>query len=215
MQHIRIDIVSDIACPWCAIGYARLEQALQQLDGELQAEIQWHAFELNPDPSAPRLPILEALSRKHGRSPAEMEAAQRNMMDIASGLGLDFSRMQERFTANTFDAHRLVKWAAGYGRASEMKLACFDAYFGRAADVSDHLVLLDCVAAAGLDVEEARGVLASGAESETVRQDEARYREAGISAVPAFILNQRYLISGAQEPQTLVDALRQVAAEAG
>jgi predicted DsbA family dithiol-disulfide isomerase len=215
MQHIRIDIVSDIACPWCAIGYARLEQALQQLDGELQAEIQWHAFELNPDPSAPRLPILEALSRKYGRSPAEMEAAQRNMMDIASGLGLDFSRMQERFTANTFDAHRLVKWAAGYGRASEMKLACFDAYFGRAADVSDHLVLLDCVAAAGLDVEEARGVLASGAESETVRQDEARYREAGISAVPAFILNQRYLISGAQEPQTLVDALRQVAGEAG
>lgn len=215
MQHIRIDIVSDIACPWCTIGYARLEQALQQLDGELQAEIQWHAFELNPDPSAPRLPILEALSRKYGRSPAEMEAAQRNMMDIASGLGLDFSRMQERFTANTFDAHRLVKWAAGYGRASEMKLACFDAYFGRAADVSDHLVLLDCVAAAGLDVEEARGVLASGAESETVRQDEARYREAGISAVPAFILNQRYLISGAQEPQTLVDALRQVAGEAG
>lgn len=215
MQHIRIDIVSDIACPWCAIGYARLEQALQQLEGELKVDVQWHAFELNPDPSAPKLPILEALSRKYGRSPEEMEAAQRNMMEIAEGLGLDFSRMQERYTANTFDAHRLVKWAAIQGRATAMKMACFDAYFGKAADVSDAAVLLDCVAAAGLDVEQARRVLASDAHADEVRSDQARYQQAGVSAVPAFILAQRYLISGAQEPATLVDALRQVAAEAG
>jgi predicted DsbA family dithiol-disulfide isomerase len=214
MQTLRVDIVSDIACPWCAIGFARLEKALQQLAGELAVEVRWHAFELNPDPSAPRLPILEALSRKYGRSPAEMEAAQRNMMDIASGLGLDFSRMQERFTANTFDAHRLVKWAAEQDRATEMKMACFDAYFGRAADVSDPDVLLGCAQAAGLDRQAAQAVLESDAFADQVRADEAQYQQAGISAVPAFILNQRYLISGAQEPDTLVEALRQVAAEA-
>lgn len=215
MQTLQVDIVSDIACPWCAIGYARLEQALQQLEGELKVDVQWHAFELNPDPSAPKLPILEALSRKYGRSPEEMEAAQRNMMEIAAGLGLDFSRMQERYTANTFDAHRLVKWAATQGRATAMKMACFDAYFGKAADVSDAAVLLDCVAAAGLDAEQARLILASDAHADEVRADQARYQQAGVSAVPAFILAQRYLISGAQEPATLVDALRQVAAEAG
>ncbi len=214
MKKITIDIVSDIACPWCAIGYARLQQALEQLEGELATEVHWHAFELNPDPAAQRLPILEALSRKYGRSVEEMEAAQNNMMDIARDLGLDFSLMQQRYTANTFDAHRLVKWAAGRGQATAMKMACFDAYFGKAADVSDHAVLTECTRAAGLDPEAAARVLATDAFADEVRSDEARYQQAGISSVPAFILNQRYLISGAQEPATLADALRQVAAEA-
>lgn len=215
MKRVQIDIVSDIACPWCAIGYARLEQALRQLEGELVAEVQWRAFELNPEQGAPRLPILEALSRKYGRSVAEMEAAQSSMMDIAQGLGLDFSRMQQRYTANTFDAHRLVKWAQEQGQATAMKMACFDAYFGKAADVSDRQVLLECVGAAGLDPQAAAEVLATDAFAEAVRSDEARYQQAGVTAVPAFILNQRYLISGAQDASTLVEALRQVAAEAG
>lgn len=212
MKPIQIDIVSDIACPWCAIGYARLEQAMNQLADELTFSVQWHAFELNPDPDTEPQPILQALSRKYGRSEAEMQAAQSNMMEIAKNLGLNFSRMQERYTANTFDAHRLVKWAGEQGRQTEMKMALFEAYFGRAEDVGKPEVLLGCVESIGLDVAQARAVLNSDEYAELVRNEESRYQQAGVSAVPAFIINEQYLISGAQEPATLVNALREIAA---
>ena len=211
MKTLQIDIVSDIACPWCAIGYARLEQAMRELTDEIDFTIEWHAFELNPDKSAEPQPILEALSRKYGRSREEMEAAQTNMMNIAQDLGLNFTKMQERYTANTYDAHRLVKWAGERGRQTEMKNAFFEAYFGRAEDVSDADVLVACVEAIGLDGEEARTILGSDDFSDAVRADEARYQQAGVSAVPAFIINQQYMISGAQEPQSLIEAFREIA----
>jgi len=210
MSKLQIDIVSDIACPWCAIGYARLEQALASLDGEIEADVEWHAFELNPDPQNKPQPILQALSRKYGRSEAEMEAAQANMIEIATGLALNFSKMQERYTANTFDGHRLVKWAAGQGQATAMKMALFDAYFGHAENIGEVEVLLTRVKSIGLDADAARKVLASDAYVEEVRSDEARYQQAGVSSVPAFIINNQYLISGAQEPAYLVAALREM-----
>lgn len=214
MNKLQIDIVSDIACPWCAIGYARLQQAIASLADEISVEIRWHAFELNPDASGDGEPILQALSRKYGRSPQEMEAAQADMMRIAEGLGLNFSRMQERYTRNTFDGHRLVKWAAEAGKQTDMKLALFDAYFGHAANIADHDILQARAESVGLDGDQARALLASDRYTEEVRQDEARWQQAGVTGVPAFILNQRYLISGAQEPDTLMAALRKVANEA-
>lgn len=213
MPTIQIDIVSDIACPWCAIGYARLEQAMASLQTELQFTVEWHAFELNPDPALQPEPILPALAKKYGRSEAEMAASQANMMQIATDLGVNFSKLQQRFTCNTFDAHRLVKWAAPQGKATQMKQALFDAYFGHAANVADHCVLLDCVAAIGLNISEAESVLSGNAFADVVRADEAKYQQAGISSVPAFIINQKYLISGAQEPAQFIAAFRQIAAE--
>ncbi|HET8850229.1 MAG TPA: DsbA family oxidoreductase [Marinobacter sp.] len=213
MQHLKIDIVSDIACPWCAIGYARLEQAMKQMAQDAAFSIQWHAFELNPEHGSEGEPILPALARKYGRSEDEMRAAQSDMTRIATELGLNFEKMQQRFTCNTFDAHRLVKWAEGQGKATEMKLALFEAYFGRADDVSKQDVLLRCVAAAGLDEAGARAVLDSDQFAQVVRDDEATYQRAGVSAVPAFIINDKYLISGAQEPDTLVQAFREIGAE--
>lgn len=211
MKTLQIDIVSDIACPWCAIGYGRLERAMTALETEFTFQVEWHAFELNPDRESQGEPILQALSRKYGRSVEEMEAAQSNMMAIASELGLNFSKMQERLTCNTFDAHRLVKWAGEQGQQTAMKMALFEAYFGRAADVSDPQILTACAQAIGLDVEEAKAVLASDAYTQEVRADEARYQQSGVSAVPAFIINQRHLISGAQEPDTLINAFREIA----
>jgi len=211
MQTLQIDIVSDIACPWCAIGYARLEQAMAELDGEMAFTVEWHPFELNPDSSGDGEPILEALSRKYGRSPEEMEKAQSDMMEIAAGLGLNFERMQERLTRNTFNAHRLVTWAGEQGRQTEMKKAFFEAYFGLAEDISDDEVLVRCVEAIGLDGAEARRILKGDDYAERVRQAEAQSQQAGVSAVPAFIINQQYLISGAQEPDTLTRAFRQIA----
>ncbi|TDB04287.1 DsbA family oxidoreductase [Halomonas marinisediminis] len=213
MKKIDIDIVSDIACPWCAIGYARLELAMQRLAAEFSFTIRWHAFELNPEQSGEGEPILPALARKYGRSEEEMRASQGQMMTIAEELGINFAKLQERRTCNTFDAHRLVKWAGEQGEATAMKRALFEAYFGRAEDVSDPDVLVSCVEAAGLAPEGAREVLASGQYADAVREDEARYQQAGVSSVPAYIINEKYLIAGAQEPDTLVSALQEIAAE--
>lgn len=213
MTQLHIDIVSDIACPWCAIGYARLEKALAKLKDELDVAVEWHAFELNPDPSGDGEPILPALARKYGRSEDEMRANQAQMMEIAAELGLNFEKLQERYTRNTFDGHRLVKWASEHGKQTEMKLALFEAYFGRAENVSDPEVLVHCATAVGLDAEQARAVLDSDRYADAVREDEARYQQAGVSAVPAYIVNQKYLISGAQEPDTLVSAFREIAQE--
>ncbi|MGP9800795.1 DsbA family oxidoreductase [Rheinheimera sp. NSM] len=212
MTTLKIDLVSDIACPWCAIGYARLQQALNTLP-ELKTELEWHAFELNPDKNAPQEPILPALSRKYGRSEDEMRAAQASMMQIAADLGLNFTKMQQRFTCNTFDAHRLVKWAATQNKATAMKLALFAAYFGEAKDVSNAEVLANCAEQAGLDKTEAQRILAGDDYADSVTEDIANYQQAGISSVPAFIINNRYLISGAQEPAQLAASLQQIAAE--
>lgn len=212
MTTLKIDLVSDIACPWCAIGYARLQQALATLP-QLQTELEWHAFELNPDKNASQEPILPALSRKYGRSEDEMRASQANMMQIAADLGLNFSKMQQRFTCNTFDGHRLVKWAATQSKATAMKLALFEAYFGEAKDVSDATVLANCAEQAGLDKTQAQRILAGNDYADSVTEDIANYQQAGISSVPAFIINNRYLISGAQEPAQLAASLQQIAAE--
>ena len=223
MTRLRIDLVSDIACPWCAIGYARLQQALQSLHGAIEVDLHWRAFELNPDPALVPEPILPALCRKYGVPAAQMQQSQQMLMQLAAGLGLNFSGMEQRLTCNTFDAHRLLKWAgAAYpatatqseSAQTALKLALFEAYFGRAEQVSENDVLLRCVAAAGLDADAAAQVLLSTQFADDVRAEEAAYQQAGISSVPAFVINQRYLISGAQEPAQLAETLQQIAAEA-
>ncbi|WP_339783206.1 DsbA family oxidoreductase [uncultured Marinobacter sp.] len=213
MRKVHIDIVSDIACPWCAIGYARLEIAMGQLAPEYEFTVRWHAFELNPDHSGKGEPILPALARKYGRSEEEMRSNQNQMMKIAKDLGINFEKIQERLTCNTFDAHRLVKWAGEQGQQTGMKQTLFDAYFGRAEDVSNHDTLVKCVEALGLDSAKAREVLESDQYAGAVREDEATYQKAGVTAVPAFIINNKYLISGAREPDALVQALQEVGAE--
>lgn len=213
MHRVQIDIVSDIACPWCAIGYARLQQAMETLGSDYECQVQWHAFELNPNHSGAGEPILPALARKYGRNEEEMRASQSQMMAIAKGLGVNFDKLQERLTCNTFDAHRLVKWADEQGQQTAMKQALFTAYFGNALDVSDQNVLLGCAEALGLDPEKAKQVLESDQYTAAVREDEATYQRAGITSVPAFIINQKHLISGAQDPATLVQALREISAE--
>ena len=213
MKKIQIDIVSDIACPWCAIGYARLERAMAQLASEYEFTVQWHAFELNPDHSGEGQPILPALAKKYGRSEAEMRANQGHMMTIAQDLGLNFDHIQQRLTCNTFDAHRLVKWAGEQGLQTALKQALFEVYFGQALDVTDHKVLLSCVADIGLDSAVAKQILASDQYADAVRADEARYRQAGVTSVPAFIINKKYLISGAQEPAAWLQTLQQISSE--
>ncbi|MBE8715904.1 DsbA family oxidoreductase [Cellvibrio polysaccharolyticus] len=214
MNTVKIDIVSDIACPWCAIGFARLEKAIQQLQGEINFDVEWHPFELNPDSSSDGEPVAEMLSRKYGRTPEEIQSMQDNIQTIARDLGLNFDNLHQRDVRHTFHAHRLVKWAAEQGRATEMEKALFEAYFGHNAQIADPDVLADYAGRAGLDSAEARKVLLSDQYATDVRQDEARWQQAGIHSVPAFVINNQYLISGAQEPETLVEGLRNIANEA-
>lgn len=214
MQNLRIDLVSDVACPWCAIGYRRLEQALDALDGEVEVELVWQPFELNPDMPPEGEPILEHLCRKYGLDAASVDRTQGEMMALAEQLGLNFSGARERRAHNTFDAHRVLAWAAEQGRETALQLALFDAYFGEARPPSDPAVLREKAELVGLDGEAAEAVARSDRYADVVRSAERRFREAGVSAVPGFVLDGRYLISGAQPPDTLAEAIRRVAGEA-
>jgi len=213
MQNLRIDLVSDVACPWCAIGYRRLEQALEELGSEIDVELVWQPFELNPDMPAEGEPILDHLCRKYGKDAASIEHMQGEMMALAEPLGLNFRGARERRAHNTFDAHRVLAWAAEHGRETALQLALFDAYFGEARHPSDPSVLREKAAEVGLDGDAAEAVARSRQYADEVRTAEQRFMEAGVSAVPGFVLDGRYLVSGAQPSSTLVDAIRDVAAE--
>lgn len=213
MQKLRIDLVSDVACPWCAIGYRRLEQALETLDGEIDVELFWQPFELNPDMPPEGEPILEHLCRKYGKDAASMEQAQHEIIKVAEELGLNFRGAQERRANNTFDAHRVLMWAATQNLETPLQLALFDAYFGEAKNPSDPEVLREKAIEVGLDGDAAVAIARSDQYADEVRAAEQRFMEAGVSAVPGFIIDGRYLIPGAQPADVLVDALRQVAEE--
>ncbi|PRY65103.1 putative DsbA family dithiol-disulfide isomerase [Vreelandella songnenensis] len=213
MQTLRIDLVSDVACPWCAIGYRRLEQALETLKGEIDVELHWQPFELNRDMPPEGEPILEHLCQKYGKDAATMEQSQREIMKVAEELGLNFRGAVERRANNTFAAHRVLAWAATQNRETALQLALFDAYFGEAKNPSDPQVLREKAIEAGLDGDTAEAIARSDQYADEVRAAEQKFMEAGVSAVPGFILDGRYLISGAQPAEVLVDALRQVAEE--
>lgn len=210
MTTLTIDIISDIACPWCAIGYGRLREALDA-SPDITAEISWRAFELNPDPDAVSEPIGPALAKKYSMNTQQVDETQQQMKEAANALGINFDKMEDRFTCNTFDAHRLVKWSAQFDKQTSMKLALFDAYFGHARSVDQKDVLLDCAESAGLDRQKAQAVLESDDFGQAVRDEEKLWQQAGISSVPTFVINQKYLISGAQESDALIKALSDIA----
>lgn len=213
MQTVKIDLVSDVACPWCAIGFRRLEQALETLKGEIDVELHWQPFELNRDMPPEGEPILEHLCRKYGKDAASMEQSQREIMAVAEELGLNFRGALERRANNTFAAHRVLAWAATQQRETALQLALFEAYFGEAKNPADPQVLREKAIGVGLDGDTAEAIARSDQYAEEVRAAQQHFMDAGVNAVPGFILDGRYLIPGAQPPEVLVDALRQVAEE--
>ncbi|MCX2524009.1 DsbA family oxidoreductase [Larsenimonas rhizosphaerae] len=213
MQTLRIDLVSDVACPWCAIGYRRLAHALETLKGEIEIELFWQPFELNRDMPPEGEPILEHLCRKYGKDAASMEQSQREIMKVAEELGLNFRGALERRANNTFAAHRVLAWATTQNRETPLQLALFDAYFGEAKNPADPQVLREKAIEVGLDGATAEAIARSDQYADEVRAAEQKFMDAGVTAVPGFILDGRYLISGAQPAEVLVDALRQVAEE--
>jgi predicted DsbA family dithiol-disulfide isomerase len=215
---MRIDFVSDVVCPWCAIGLASLQQAAAEV-ADVTGPLEWHVqpFELNPQMVPEGEDIGEHLARKYGSTPEQGEATREMIRQRGAALGFEF-RMDKRSRIwNTLDAHRLLHWAGTLGHAEQLALkqALLRAYFTEGENPGNHEVLLAEVRALGLDEVGAQQVLSSELYTEEVREMEQFWQQAGIHSVPAVIINQRHLISGGQPPEVFAQALRQIAAEAG
>lgn len=210
MAHrIRVDIISDIVCPWCFIGYRQLRKALQI--AELEGDIRFHPFELNPDMPPEGEDVAEHIRRKYGGTDDESPATWRKIREIGATLGIDFTNKSKRIW-NTAKAHQLVHWAQESGQQTELEPRLFEAYFVDGRNVSADDVLLEVAADAGLDAAEAAQVLADGRYAETVATQEERWRSMGITGVPAMIIAERGLVMGAQDAAALARALSKMAA---
>jgi predicted DsbA family dithiol-disulfide isomerase len=208
---MRIDFVSDVSCPWCAIGLKSLDKALDNLHGEVTVDMHFQPFELNPGMKPEGQDIFEHISEKYGSTAAQQEQAREAMRQRGESVGFTFDMEKRGRIYNTFDAHRLLHWAEGQERQRALKEKLFEAYFTKGEDPSSHELLLRVAGEAGLDVAAAREVLESKAYADEVRQLEYYWQRAGIRSVPAIVINQRHLISGGQPPEVFEQALRQIA----
>lgn len=212
-KHIKIDFVSDVSCPWCIISLRSLEEALGRTGDVLDATVTFQPFELNPTMPAEGQNIVEHIGQKYGSSPEQSAASRKVIQERAAELGFTIATSENSRIYNTFDAHRLLHWAKDMGRQKELKTGLFTSYFSDGQNPFDPDVLVNVVEAAGLPGEEAREVLSSGRFAQEVREAEQLWQSYGIHAVPAVIINDRYLISGGQPPEAFEKALRSIADE--
>jgi len=196
---ITVDIVSDVVCPWCIIGYKKLEQAMQRFEGKAEFALAWHAFELNPNMPPEGQDINEHMAQKYGATPEQSKANRERLRSAGSDLDFDFSYNENMRMVNTFDAHRVLHWAGETGKQTALKLALFKAHFTDGKDVSDHEVLIAVAVSVGLDEKRVRDLLATDMFAADVRAVEAEWQDRFISGVPAFIFNKKFMVPGAQD----------------
>ncbi|WGF90036.1 DsbA family oxidoreductase [Marinivivus vitaminiproducens] len=208
---VTIDVFSDVVCPWCLIGKRRLERALAALDGEVRAELRFLPFELNPDLPKEGMARADYLAAKFG-GPDRAEAVYERVVSAAAsdGLELAFDRIARQ--PNTFDAHRLIAAAHGERVGPAVKDRLMQGYFQEGRDLGDPATLAELAAEAGMDRAVAEELLAGDAYADEVRAYEKAARDVGVTGVPFFILDGKLGVSGAQPPETLVDAIRQAVA---
>jgi predicted DsbA family dithiol-disulfide isomerase len=219
MPKVAVDIWSDVMCPWCAVGYTQFAKAVEALRGELEVEVRWMPFELNPDLPPEGKDQAKHLAEVYGRSPEEVAGMRAQMQATAAraGFPMDYTGEGEEPPAmmwNTFEAHKLLRWAlADHGPEAQtrLKLALLKAHFQQRRNVSDREVLLEVAEGEGFDRARAAGALADDALAIAVRAEEARGRQSGINSVPSFVVDGKYLIQGAREPDDYAGMLRRVA----
>lgn len=218
-RRLSIDIWSDVMCPWCLVGWGNLSQALGQLEGEIAADIRWHAFELNPDMPDDGEERTAHIARKYGRTLEQSRGVQEQMSEAAkaAGVSLDYKGDEPAPDAmmwNTFDAHKLLTWALeehGPDLQTKLKLALFEAHFNYRRRIGERSVLLDVTEEVGLDREAGEAALADEELARKTRVEERAAMEMNITGVPAMIVEARFMIPGAQPPEAYVNALRRVA----
>ena len=213
-QTLKIDFVSDVSCPWCAIGLNALEKAADRLQGEVALDLHFQPFELNPQMGPGGQDIGEHLHEKYGATPEQSQKNREAIAERGAQLGFTFNLDKRSRIYNTFDAHRLLHWAEEQGLQRALKHALLKAYFTDGQDPSNHEVLVRVAADVGLDADQARALLASDRYAAEVREREQFYLQHGIHSVPAIIINDRHLIQGGQPVEVFEQALRQIAAQA-
>jgi len=215
---IKIDFVSDVACPWCAVGLGNLNQAMDTLKDQADFEVHFRPFELNPNMPQGGQDAIEHLTEKYGLTIEQVKANQANIRTKALEAGFAFHPEGRKRVYNTFDAHRLLHWAAqeyDLGKQAELKKELLNTYFCLAVSLDDQQNLLDAVTRAGLDHQRAQEILSGDTFAREVRKEEALYTGKGISSVPSIILNDQYLLQGAQPPVLFANAFSQIIKESG
>ena len=212
METVTIDIVSDVVCPWCYLGKARLEKALAEVAGDVTAEINWRPYQLNPDYPPEGVDQQAALAAKLGGK-ENMDRAHETLRLLGEEVGIHFNFDAIRIGPNTMDAHRLLLWAHTEGREVQNRVAglLFKANFEEGRNVGDHAVLLDIAAEAGLDRAVIGRLLASDADKDMIRKEIDQAARMGVTGVPFFVFEQKYAVSGAQTPDLLASALKDIA----
>jgi predicted DsbA family dithiol-disulfide isomerase len=210
---LRLDFVSDVACPWCAVGLWSLRAALLRVQDEIAVELHFQPFELNPRMAPEGEDAVEHLSRKYGISAAEIARNREGLEARGAAVGFTFAPGGRGRIHNTFDAHRLLHWAGTLGAEAQLalKIALLEAYHSEGLDVSDAAVLERIAGSTGLDVTQARHILEQGRYADEVRAAETQWQEAGIQAVPSLVIDRANLLQGGQPPEVFERAIRQVA----
>ncbi|MFK7835301.1 MAG: DsbA family protein [Sulfitobacter sp.] len=208
---VQVDIVSDVMCPWCIVGFKQLEQALGMVGAG--AYIRWHPFELNPDMPPEGQNLGEHISEKYGSTAEQSKQARAQLTTLGEELGFPFAFSDDSRIVNTFAAHQLLGWAQAQGLQHPLKMALFDAHFSRGLDVSDPDVLRQIAGEVGLDDEAAAEVLTSGSHAEETRAHQQFWTSRGVSGVPSMVFDGKYLLTGAQGAPTYRQMLQKVLAE--
>ncbi|WP_170331075.1 DsbA family oxidoreductase [Ruegeria arenilitoris] len=209
---VQIDIISDVVCPWCIVGFRQLDLALKQEN--VLAHLRWHPFELNPTMPPEGQNLREHIMEKYGTTAEQSQQARDRLTQLGAELGFAFNFSDDSRMVSTFAAHQLLDWAETQGRQHPLMLALFQTYFTDQKDVSQIDALLDAVTSAGLDADAARSALESGAHEAAVRQKQEFWTSRGISGVPSMVLGGKYLVTGAQGTDTYAQILQRCLAEA-
>jgi predicted DsbA family dithiol-disulfide isomerase len=211
---LRVDIVSDVVCPWCIIGYKQLMLALSSMAGQFDVAIHWHPFELNPQMPEGGQNLREHLAQKYNRSAEQSQIARTRLSAVGESLGFTFDYFDGMRMVNTFRAHQLLHWAGEQGRQTELKLALFESFFTRREDVSVPSVLVAVAGRAGLDCAEASLVVSDQRYGGEVRAQQQYWLGQDVHAVPTFLFQEQYIVPGAQEAESFVRLLKKIQARA-
>lgn len=212
-DKLKIDIVSDVMCPWCVIGYKRLESAIQSLGLEDSVEIEWQPFELNPDMPAHGENLRAHIERKYDTTPKASAEARRNLTALAAEEGLVFNFFDDMRMVNTLELHVLLEYAAEQGMQHDLMMQFYADYFTLQKDMSDRAVMADALAAVGLDATEGLAKLDDPEALQQVRAREAQWQKMGISSVPTFVFNRRSALNGAQPKEVFEQVLSELSGD--
>ena len=213
-EKLKIDIVSDVVCPWCTIGYKRLEKAISELGIQDKVDIEWHPFELNPNMPVEGQNVQEHITEKYGSTLEQQKESQQRMADVGKELGFTFDYFDDMRMVNTFEAHVLLDYAKAFGKQTELKMRLTTAFFSERKDVSNRDILKQALLDVGLDAEDALARLDSKEARDDVRSQQTYWKNLGINSVPTIVFNRKSAVTGAQPVNVFNEVLTKLLKEA-